>query len=81
MFLDEKAVQFAQAEKLYYESALINSASATPSRNPLHNSVRYNNKVDVNKFLFLSTQSTNNQYIQKANEYEQLASLCLKQHK
>ena len=42
-FVDEKAVQFAQAEKLYYEAALISSTSTTSSRNPPHNNnVIYN---------------------------------------
>lgn len=43
MFVDEKAVQFAQAEKLYYETALINSASTSSSTNPSHDNVTANN--------------------------------------
>ena len=39
IFLDEKAVQFAQAEKLYYEAALVNSPGTAPSRNLTQNNV------------------------------------------
>lgn len=41
IYLDEKAVQFAQAEKLYYEAALVNSPSTTSSRDSTQNNVIY----------------------------------------
>lgn len=45
VFLDEKAVQFAQAEKLYYEAALINSATTTSTTQSDENNVTHQNVI------------------------------------
>ncbi|XP_031558448.1 uncharacterized protein LOC116294899 [Actinia tenebrosa] len=68
----EAAIQFAQAEKLYYETALItvdNKAELDANAS----------NIDITSSEARGSPSANSTDAQKAEEYEKLAHMCLKQ--
>ncbi|KAK3714406.1 hypothetical protein QZH41_020635, partial [Actinostola sp. cb2023] len=77
---DETAIQFAQAEKLYYETALITVNRDDPDDGMSAGGI--DGKSVDNGMDNTSSQQTptaTSEQAQKAEEYEKLAHMCLKQ--